>query len=306
MPKAQSTAGQLARREAHEGAKYTTALRRHATTRPPHGQVVQFLARFLHEHTFVIHGIAAAWAQLGLRVLILSEREYEIRMPTSSRVKGRWVTEEPPEPPGPYSTPHWSAAPGHGQGLLAELNMDWYTHGSGHGPVQETPLQDAVRHARDTFDLTVLVPNTHGDLWHPYELADHFVALADARDLPRHEQHLRMNGTRKVTHRRQLTPQQSAAVLRERHLQFLQRHEVAVHGLVCHGTAQARATDPAFYDAVADDMLTSGVPLLGWITLPGRPRPFGSAPAQQELGDPGFVAAYRPAAQQILTALPHI
>ncbi|MER7050105.1 hypothetical protein [Streptomyces jumonjinensis] len=60
------------------------------------------------------------------------------------------------------------------------------------------------------------------------------------------------------------------------------RHDVAIHGLVCHGREPARSTDPAFYDAVAQDMGTSGVPLLG----------------------DGFVAAYTATAQNILAVLP--
>ncbi|WP_432004242.1 hypothetical protein [Streptomyces sioyaensis] len=302
MPKMQSTIGQRARQDARQGTKYTNALRKHAGSCPPRrGQVLQFLARHLDEHVFAIGGITAAWAQMGLRVLILRERKYDLRVPKMQQVKGRWICEELPEPPGAYSIPHWSPTPGQGEGRLAEQDMDWYI---GSGPLKDTPLREAVRHARDTFDLTVLLPDFQGDLWHPYDLADHLVAIAGVADLPRRERRLRMVGTEQVVHQPRLTPQQSAAVLRERHLKFLYQHDVAVHGLVCHGSSQARAADPAFYDAVARDMHDSGIPLLGWITSSAGLRPFRALPSRTDLENTGFVAVHNAAARQILTVLP--
>lgn len=170
-------------------------------------------------------------------------------------------------------------------------------------PLEDAPLREAVRHARYAFDITVLVPDFCRDLWHPYELADHYVAIASA-DLPRHERRLRLVGTEQVAHQVRLTPQQSAAVLRDRHLRFLRRSDVtdriAVRGLVCHGGARVRAADPAFDDAVAQDMHDSGVPLLGWITRPGGLRPFGAVPSQADLEDTRIVPAYTAVARQIL------
>lgn len=307
MPKMQSTIGQRTRQDARQGAKYTSALRKHTGACPPRrGQVLQFLARHLDEHVFAIGGIAAAWAQMGLRVLILRERKCDLRVPKMRRVKGRWICEELPEPPGAYSIPHWSPAPGQGEGRLAEQDMDWYVGDVGSGPLKDTPLREAVRHARDTFDLTVLLPDFHGDLWHPYDLADYLVAIAGVADLPRRERRLRMVGTEQVVHQPRLTPQQSAAVLRERHLKFLHQHDVAVHGLVCHGSNEARAADPAFYDAVAQDMHDSGIPLLGWITLSGPLHAFRALPSRTDLENTGFVAAHSATTRQILTRLPGI
>ncbi|MEU5977682.1 hypothetical protein [Streptomyces sp. NPDC047315] len=80
---------QRASRDARQGAKYTTALRTHTGAHPPRGQVIQFLARSLDEHVYVVGGIAAAWARAGLRVLLLRERKNEIRRPKMQRVKGR-------------------------------------------------------------------------------------------------------------------------------------------------------------------------------------------------------------------------
>ncbi|MEU5977681.1 hypothetical protein [Streptomyces sp. NPDC047315] len=150
----------------------------------------------------------------------------------------------------------------------------------------------------------VLIPNFLPDLWRPYRFVDHFVAIAGTADLPRHERRLRMAGTRQVVHEPQLTPQQSAAVLRDRHLHFLYRHDVAVHGLVCHGREPARSADPVFYAAFTQDMSTSGVPLLGWITQPNhRLVPFGTTPPQGDLERDDFVAAHAATALSILEVL---
>ncbi|MEW2577801.1 hypothetical protein [Streptomyces syringium] len=135
------------------------------------------------------------------------------------------------------------------------------------------------------------------------------MAIASA-DLPRHEHRLRLVGTEQVALQVRLTPQQSAAVLRDRHLRFLRRSDVtdriAVRGLVCHGGARVRAADPAFYDAVAQDMHDSGVPLLGWITRSGGLRPFGSVPSQADLEGTRIVPAYTAVARQILNVLPGV
>ncbi|MFJ4774260.1 hypothetical protein ACIP88_34995 [Streptomyces uncialis] len=207
--------------------------------------------------------------------------------------------------PGVYSKLLWSSAPGTTTGRLVQQAMEWYTETTVSGPREDTPLRDAVRHGRDAFDLVVLIPDFLADLWCPHRFADHFVAIAGAADLPRRERRLRKAGTRQVVHEPRLTPQQSAAVLRDRHLHFLYRHDVAVHGLVCHGREQARAADPAFYDAVAQDMSTSGVPLLGWITQPDHRRlvPHGTPPSPETLEEDDFVAAHSATARNILSAL---
>ncbi|MFF5639644.1 hypothetical protein [Streptomyces sp. NPDC012825] len=92
-------------------------------------------------------------------------------------------------------------------------------------------------------------------------------------DLPRVEHRMRTKGTEEIPHKRYLSPQQSAVVLRERYLKFLEGHDVAVHGVVCVGHARARAVAPAFYDAVAQDMDDSGIPLLARVTPPHRTVP---------------------------------
>lgn len=307
MPKAQSTAEQRARRDARKGTKYTTALRAHTQESPSRGQVVQFLARNLHDHVYIIGGIAAAWAHLGQRVLLLRDREPDVRMPSLERVKGKWVSVEPPSPPGPYSVPLWTPAPHKGsQGRLAEQDLAWYSTEASPDRPTNSPLRDAIGYARETFDFIILLPSfVLSDLWHPYDVADHFIAIAGVGDLPRTERRIGRTGTTQVVHQPQLTPQQSAAVLRDRHLSFLHRHDVAVHGLVCHGEAEAHSTDPAFYNAVAKDMSDSGVPLLGWVAQPTRFVAFGSLPSRKilEEHEDDLVAVHTDAAHSILSRL---
>ncbi|MFD9575576.1 hypothetical protein ACFWBI_37885 [Streptomyces sp. NPDC059982] len=263
----------------------------------------------MDDHVFIIGGIAAAWARLGLRVLLLSEREHEARVPKLRRVKGEWVPVEPPSPPGSYSTPLWNPFPHQGgRGRLAEQNLHWYETEATADRSTESPLRQAVAYARESFDLIVLLPSfILSDLWHPFDVTDHFVAIAGVGDLPRVERRIGRAGAKQVVHRPQLTPQQSAAVLRDRHLGFLSRHGVAIHGLVCHGSADARAADPDFYDAVAQDMSDGGVPLLGWVTQPERLIAFGSLPAWksvlEEHGEGSFVAAHTGAARGVLSRL---
>ncbi|WP_185842058.1 transposase [Streptomyces sp. WAC 06725] len=72
-----------------------------------------------------------------------------------------------------------------------------------------------------TSRVTALALVGDADLWHPIEVADHFVAVAGAADLSREERRLRQAGAGQAVHRSRLTPQQSAAALRDRHLACL-------------------------------------------------------------------------------------
>ncbi|MFF2812533.1 hypothetical protein ACFVT2_36250 [Streptomyces sp. NPDC058000] len=291
-------------RQQRDQTHYTTALHNRDALQS-RGQVVQFVARCLSDHFSAISGIGAAWARLGLRVLLLDERKYQVHSPTARRVKGRFVFDAPPEPPGPFSVLLWEAASGAGR--LVRLDMDWYAQDPALSSRDDSPLQDAIRHACTAFDITVLLPDFCLDLWRPYPVADHFVAVAGVGDLPRHETRLRMAGLDKVLEKSALTPQQSAAVLRDRHLGFLNGRGAAIHGLVCRGSAEARDADPAFYDAVVQDMVDSGIPLLGWIAEhTGKLRPSGAVPSKEHLGDDEFVEPYMATALHLLTVLPGI
>ena len=120
-------------------------------------------------------------------------------------------------------------------------------------------------------------------------------------DLPRHERRLRSAGTEQVVHD-STHPTERCRTARPPPT-VLARHDVAVHGLVCQ-SREARTTDPAFYDAVAQDMNDSGTPLLGWVTRPERLLPHQALPSRSPLEDSGFVSAHIDAARQILTVLP--
>ncbi|WP_189177522.1 hypothetical protein [Streptomyces lasiicapitis] len=308
MPKGQSTAAQHARREARQGSKYTIALRRQQAG-GGEGQVVQFLAPVLCEHVHVVSGIGAAWARQGLRVLLLRERRWESPRPRMRMVprKGRrlpsWVVEDPAPRSGPKTEVLWSAQEGTGQ--LSDMLMHWDAEEEGSNG-WDVHLREALVTARRDFDLVVLVPCFESYLWRPFAEADHLFALTDVGDLPRSERRLALNGSEQLPLERQLTPRQSAAILRDRHLSFLHdqdhRHQVAVRGVICHGATAVRDVAPAFYDSVSLDMTESGLPLLGWVTLPRKFRPH--VPSAELAGDDPFVTAHAVAADAALRTLP--
>lgn len=299
MPKMQSTAAQHARRDARAGLKYTAALRSHSEAPPRQGPIVQFLSAPWHENGGIGMAIAEAWARAGLNVLLLNDWEPERPSRPMRRVKGRWITEEAPTPPGPHSV--LRRHPAQGRGLLAELNMEWYDGQTGAGRRTDQPVREALGQAWEHFDIVVLDRDLPLGLWRPCRLADHFIAVVAVSDLPRVERRMRTNGTERTAHKRHLSPQQSAAVLRERHLRFLEGHDVAVHGVVCSGHIQAQAVDPVFYAEVAQDMDDSGIPLLAWLTPSDRPDMSG-APRTDE----GTSTPYDDAARKILDVLPEL
>ncbi|MCX5300305.1 hypothetical protein OG898_28125 [Streptomyces sp. NBC_00193] len=250
------------------GLKYTE-LRQPKSPRRHRGRVIQFLTES-HEVATLPYQIAAAWTRQGLQVLMLHEYEpYRTDLDLYSRnVKKRKAAEARAQAhPGPRSTVLLHPARGHGQ--LIEQRTPWYVREEGGSPAgKDTPLREALEAGRTQFDIVVLMG---GKAYPRVPLVDDFVLLAHTTDgIPFREGLLRGRGSDSRTEWIPLSPVQSAALLRDRHLQFLY-HPVPLLGMVTSEThwpedAPARP-EPEFVKAVEENMAAVGMPLLGHITL---------------------------------------
>lgn len=271
-PKARARKAQQA-----TGAKYTNA-RAGRAPRQRRGRVVQFLTG-AHHDLGGLGGlslqIAASWARNGLRVLILHEYEgppVDLRL-YSRRVRERRAAEARVEAwPGHRSTLLWQpASPREHDGELVEQHTPWYLPSDKPGRLQrdESPLGDALTSARAHFDAVVLMGGTS---WARTEHVDDFVLLASLRDgIPVSQRIARKAGRKEEVVEHPLTPQQSAALLRDRHLQsFDHRSPVPFLGMAGVLTPRRRRTMPSvesgFRAGLEDDMRRAGLPLLGFIT----------------------------------------
>jgi hypothetical protein len=221
--------------------------------------------------------IAGAWARTGLRVLLLHEykhapshwrmdlysRRAKIRKEAEARIDG-W--------PGPRSTVLWRAAPSAGRGLVASQHAVWSLHssdGGGRLSFDDTPLREALRISRAHFDAIVLMSS-----WPQHRQGARCIVLASS-DIPDSET-IPFTYDRDVPLPRfPLTAQQSAAVLRDRHLRFLASYaSVPLLGMITSNGPTARRpprkVDGAFRAGVEEDMKAVGLPLLGHITLRDR------------------------------------
>ncbi|MEV7189656.1 hypothetical protein [Kitasatospora sp. NPDC093102] len=304
MPKHQTTAAQAARQDATIGAKYTTALRARRAAAPARTAVVRFLAQesgYLHE---LIAGIAAAWADTGLRVLLLQETDRSWRWTLPSGRRQQPVT---PTAPEPVTAVLWEQPTG--PGTLVHHTCVWDVWGPGDRgmPARDrTPLRTALAAARDAYDIVVLLPD--GSWTSPErELATASIAAVDLNDFPNTDCRVALPGT--YEHRgAPLSPEQCAAVLRERHLSFLYGFGLAAlpiepDGLIwqLHGKAPV---DDAYLQRVDRDMARVGLRTLGWATtepLPLRPR--GRLPTPEQLGSPDFVRPHREIAARLRQVL---
>lgn len=240
-------------------------------------QIVQFLTESSSEVGSLPVQIAGAWARAGLRVLMLHEyedapsylrmhlhsRRAKIRKEAEAKIDG-W--------PGPRSTVLWQAAPGAGQGIVVSQHAVWSTHSSEPGgklSFDDTPLRKVLETSRDHFDAIVLMSS-----WPQHRHGARCIVLAFS-DIPDSET-IPFTYDRDVPLPRfPLTPQQSAAVLRDRHLRFLASYAgVPLLGMITSARSSVRRPprqiDAAFRAGVEEDMKAVGLPLLGHITLRAR------------------------------------
>jgi len=258
-PKARARKAQQA-----SGVRYTQVRR---TASPPrNGRTVQFLREDRYELGTLAVQIAAAWARQGMRVLLVHEyKPYGIDMALySRRARERKVAERRlQEWPGHRSTLLWTAGTGRDQGgLLVEQHTPWSAPPADPKRLttDDTPLRDALQRGRRHFDTVVLMGRP---TWPHRELVDHFVVLAASNGAPVTET-LTHGAVPEERQERPLSAEQSGALLRERHLNFLYHRPSAFLGMIT-GSRELPATEPGFVHAVETNMAAAGVPLLGHV-----------------------------------------
>ncbi|MFI8515434.1 hypothetical protein ACIGHB_30325 [Streptomyces sp. NPDC085460] len=311
MPKNQSTAAQSARRASRDGAKYTDALRRAKAVeapRPPH--VLRFLAERSGNLYHLVGGIAAAWAYSGQRVLLLEEAEdyWRWTMSGAGRSRRRRMKEtEPATPPEPATSTLWSSPDG--PGVLTRHTCMWATR----HPAQEkdrgfprtdrSPLAAAVADAVDAYDVIVLLPKYWS--YPDREIATAHVVLGEIDVFPDTDCRTALPGPGAEERGVPLSPEQSAAVLRERCLGFLfgSLHlPITLDGAIWQSNWEL-PVDAAYLQGVDRDMNRVGLRPLGW-SLAGRlPLQHRQLPGHDQLEDPGFVQQYQLIATSLRTAL---
>ncbi|GGS82815.1 hypothetical protein [Streptomyces badius] len=311
MPKNQSTAAQTARRASRSGAKYTEALRGAGTGDTPHApHVLRFLAERSGNLYYLVGGIAAAWAYSGQRVLLLEEAEDYWRWTMSGVGRGRSRRKkiEPATPPEPTTTTLWASPDG--PGLLTRHTCMWQVrHASqesdrGLPRTDRSPLAAAVAGALGTYDVVVLVPKHWS--YPDRENATAHVVIGEIDVFPDVDCRTALPGPGGEEKGVPLSPEQSAAVLRERCLGFLfgfPHLPIALDGVIWQSNWEL-PVDADYLAGVDRDMDRAGLRPLGW-SLAGQRRsdPHRQLPEPDQLKDSDFVQRYQAIAQRLRTAL---
>ncbi|MEU1669387.1 hypothetical protein ABZ547_38605 [Streptomyces sparsogenes] len=314
MPKNQSTAAQSARRASRSGGKYTEALRRaktsEATPRTPH--VLRFLAEHSGNLYHLVGGITAAWAHSGQRVLLLEEAEDYWRWTMSGvlerRPRHRRKKEtEPAAPPEPTTSTLWASPDG--PGALVRHTCMWEIRHPSRASDRGWPRTDrsllaaAVAGALDAYDVIVLLPKS-GWGYPDRESATAHVVLGEINVFPDADCRTALPGPGGEEKGVPLSPEQSAAVLRERCLGFLfgfPSLPIWLDGVIWQSNGEL-PVDADYLAGVDRDMDRVGLRPLGW-TLAGRwPDQHRQLPVDQ-MKDPGFVQRYQAIADRLHTAL---
>ncbi|MEU9624220.1 hypothetical protein [Streptomyces sp. NPDC048155] len=311
MPKNQSTAAQTARRASRSGGKYTEALRRAATSDAPHApHILRFLAERSGNLYHLAGGIAAAWAHSGQRVLLLGEAEDYWRWSMSGvgRSRSRRKKEiEPVTPPEPTTSMLWASPDG--PGLLARHTCMWEARHPAQGSdcgfprADRSPLAAAVADVLDAYDVIVLLPQYWS--YPDRKTATAHVVLGEIDIFPHTDCRTALPGPGGEEKGVPLSPEQSAAVLRERCLGFLfgfPSLPIQQDGVIWQSNGEL-PVDADYLASVDRDMNRAGLRPLGW-TLAGRlPDPHKQLPEPDQLKDPNFVQQYQPIAGRLRTAL---
>ncbi|TGG78398.1 hypothetical protein [Streptomyces albus] len=312
MPKNQSTAAQAARRASRSGGKYTEALRRaktsEGTPHPPH--VLRFLAERSGNLYHLVGGIAAVWAHSGQRVLLLEEAESYWRWAMSGvgRSRSRRKKEtEPAVPPEPTTSTLWASPDG--PGLLTRHTCMWETrhpvkqNNRGFPQTDRSPLAAAVADAIDAYDVIVLLPQYWS--YPDREIATAHVVLGEIDAFPDTDCRTVLPGSGGEEKGAPLSPEQSAAVLRERCLGFLfgsPHLPITLDGVIWQSNGKL-PVDADYLAGVDRDMNRVGLRPLGWSLAGRRSLPHKQLPEPDQLKDPSFVQQYRPVAQRLHMAL---
>jgi hypothetical protein len=311
MPKNQSTAAQSARRASRSGEKYTEALRRAQSSDSPSApHVLRFLAERSGNLYYLVGGIAAAWAHSGQRVLLLEEARDYWRWTMSGVGRSRSRRRKdigPATPPEPTTSILWASPDG--PGLLTRHTCMWQVrHPSqesdrGLPRTDRSPLAAAVADARGAYDVIVLVPK--GWSYPDPENATAHVVIGEIDIFPDTDCRTALPGPGDEERGVPLSPEQSAAVLRERCLDFLfgfPRLPIALDGVIWQSNGEL-PVEADYLEGVDRDMNRAGLRPLGW-SLAGRlPDPHRQLPEPDQLKDPDFVQRYQAIAMRLRTAL---
>ncbi|WP_244291574.1 hypothetical protein [Streptomyces subrutilus] len=314
MPKNQSTAAQAARRASRSGGKYTEALRRAQTDeapRTPH--VLRFLAEHAANLYHLVGGIAAAWAHSGQRVLLLEEAEDYWRWTMSGvferRPRHRSKKESAPAvPPEPTTSTLWASPDG--SGVLVHHTCMWEVrHPSresdrGLPCTDRSPLAAAVAGALDAYDVIVLLPKS-GWSYPDRENATAHVVLGEINAFPDADCKTALPGPRGEERGVPLSPEQSAAVLRERCLGFLfgfPSRPIRLEGVIWQSNGEL-PVDADYLAGVDRDMNRAGLRPLGWTLCERFPDQHRQLPVPDQMTDPGFVQRHQPVAEALRMAL---
>ncbi|MFD3548987.1 hypothetical protein ACFWUW_25835 [Streptomyces sp. NPDC058655] len=311
MPKNQSTAAQTARRASRSGAKYTEALRGAQTADTPHApHVLRFLAERSGNLYYLVGGIAAAWAYSGQRVLLLEEAEDYWRWRMSGVGRGRSRRKkgiEPAIPPEPTTSTLWASPDG--PGFLTRHTCMWETrhaaqeNNRGLPRTDRSPLAAAVADALGTYDVVVLVPKYWS--YPDGENATAHVVIGEIDIFPDTDCRTALPGPGGEERGVPLSPEQSAAVLRERCLDFLfgfPHLPIVLDGVIWQSYGEL-PVDADYLAGVDRDMDRAGLPPLGWSLAGRRPDPHRQLPEPDQLKDPDFVQRYQAIARRLRTAL---
>ncbi|MDQ1013409.1 hypothetical protein QFZ82_007977 [Streptomyces sp. V4I23] len=313
MPKNQSTAAQTARRASRSGGKYTEALRRATTSeapRTPH--VLRFLAEHAGNLYHLVGGIAAAWAHSGQRVLLLEEAEDYWRWTMSGvferRPRNRRKKEtEPAAPPEPTTSTLWASPDG--PGVLVHHTCMWEVrHPSresdrGLPRTDRSPLADAVVGALDAYDVILLLPKSAWS-YPDRENATAHVVLGEINVFPDADCRTALPGPGGEEKGVPLSPEQSAAVLRERCLGFLfgfPSLPIRLDGVIWQSNGEL-PVDADYLAGIDRDMNRAGLRPLGWTLCERWPDQHRQLPLDQ-MKDPSFVQRYQPVAERLRMAL---
>ncbi len=157
--------------------------------------------------------------------------------------------------------------------------------------------------ALDAYDVIVLLPKSGWD-YPDRENATAYVVLGEINGFPDADCRTAFPGPEGEEKGVPLSPEQSAAVLRERCLGFLfgfPSRPIRLDGVIWQSNGEL-PVDENYLAGVDRDMDRAGLRTLGW-TLAGRwPDPHRQLPVDQ-MKDPGFVQRYQAVAARLRTAL---
>ncbi|MFD5764269.1 hypothetical protein ACFWIN_00385 [Streptomyces sp. NPDC127049] len=164
-------------------------------------------------------------------------------------------------------------------------------------------LAAAVADAVDAHDVIVLLPRCWS--YPDREFATAHVVLGEIDDFPDTGCRTLLPGFGGEEKGVSLSPEQSAAVLRERCLGFpfgSAHLPITLDGVIWQLNWEL-PVDADYLQGVDGDMNRAGLRLLGWSLVGRLPLPYKQLPGPDQLRDPGFVQRFQPITTRLRTAL---